>query len=110
MEAEQEKARRRGQHVAAADFKFTEVKAATLTAMTPDEQAEADAIRLALSTGYARQLQEETAGKNEPTKLSKRKHQISSLYHQARMHELQDMEKKTAGVQSKAETAAKYGW
>jgi proline-rich protein PRCC len=110
MEAEQEKARRRGQHVAAADFKFTEVKAAALTAMTDAERAEVEAIRIALSTGYAKQLQEDVAVGNEPTKLSKRKHQISSLYHQAKMHELQELEKKSQQVQSKAQTGAKYGW
>ena len=54
-------------------------------------------------------MQEAVSGQNEPSKRQKQRHQINSLYHQARVTELQDMEKKLQGTKSKAETAAKYG-
>jgi proline-rich protein PRCC len=42
--------------------------------------------------------------------MAKRKHQIGTLFHNARMNELKLMEQKAAGIKSKAETAGKYGW
>lgn len=50
------------------------------------------------------------AGAAEPSKLAKRRHQISSLYSYAKAKELEQLEVRAAGVKSKAETAKKYGW
>ena len=63
-----------------------------------------------MGSEHAKRLQQETSGKQEPSKRQKQRHQINSLYHQARLTELQDMEKKAQGTKSKAETVAKYGW
>ena len=46
----------------------------------------------------------------DPTKLSKRKHQIGSLYHLAKQKELEQLEVRAQGVKSKAESQRKYGW
>ncbi|PNH04046.1 putative calmodulin-like protein 2 [Tetrabaena socialis] len=51
-----------------------------------------------------------SAASFEGSKLAKRKHQIGTLLFNARMQELEQLEKRTAGQKSKAETAAKYGW
>jgi proline-rich protein PRCC len=69
-----------------------------------------EAVRTAMGSEHARHLQAQTAGKNEPSKRQKQRHQINSLYHQAQVTELHDMERKLQGTKSKAETAAKYGW
>ena len=42
--------------------------------------------------------------------MAKRKHQITSLFHQAKLQEAQYMDARTAGMKSKAQTQAKYGW
>lgn len=45
-----------------------------------------------------------------PGKLAKRKHQIGSLYAHAKLKELEDFERRAAGMKTKAETQSKYGW
>ena len=81
-----------------------------MQAVAPHQRAEMEAVRSALGSEHAKQLQAATAGKHEPSKRQKQRHQINSLYHQAKVTELQDMERKLQGNKSKAETAAKYGW
>lgn len=46
----------------------------------------------------------------DPTKLAKRRHQIGSLYHYAKQKELEQLEQRSQGAKSKAETQKKYGW
>jgi proline-rich protein PRCC len=94
-----------GQHVA-----FKEINAEIIQAANPHEKAEIEAIRTAMGSEHALQLRAATAGKQEPSKMQKRRHQINSLYHQAKLTELHDMERKLKGTKSKSETAAKYGW
>ncbi|KAF1867678.1 hypothetical protein Lal_00050111 [Lupinus albus] len=50
------------------------------------------------------------SAKGKPTKLHKRKHQISSLYFDMKQNEMQLAERRAKGMLTKAETQAKYGW
>jgi proline-rich protein PRCC len=66
-------------------------------------------LQAVLGTDYALSLRSEAAP-FAGNKMAKRKHQIGTLFHNARMNELKLMEQKAAGIKSKAETAGKYGW
>lgn len=48
--------------------------------------------------------------KGKPSKVHKRKHQISSLYYDMRQKEMELAERRAKGFLTKAETQAKYGW
>ncbi|KAE9601638.1 putative proline-rich protein PRCC [Lupinus albus] len=50
------------------------------------------------------------SAKGKPSKLQKRKHQISSLYFDMKQNEMQLAERRAKGMLTKAETQAKYGW
>lgn len=50
------------------------------------------------------------AAGGDPSKMAKRRHQISSLYHYAKQKELEQLEVRAAGSKTKAETQRKYGW
>lgn len=50
------------------------------------------------------------SGKDKPTKLHKRKHQIGSLYFDLKQREMELAERRAKGQLTKAETQAKYGW
>ena len=45
-----------------------------------------------------------------PSRKHKSKHQIGSLYHQAKLAELQDLETRASSAKTKAESKRKYGW
>jgi proline-rich protein PRCC len=47
---------------------------------------------------------------DEPSRLAKRKHQITSLFAAAKAREAEYGGARAASQKSKAETAAKYGW
>lgn len=51
-----------------------------------------------------------SSGKDKPTKLHKRKHQIGSLYFDLKQREMELAERRAKGQLTKAETQAKYGW
>ena len=42
--------------------------------------------------------------------MAKRKHQIGTLYFNAKMQELEQLEARTQQMKTKKETQAKYGW
>ncbi len=46
----------------------------------------------------------------EGDKTAKRKHQIGTLFYNAKMKELEILEGKAAGFKAKAESKGKYGW
>eukprot|EP00257_Ricinus_communis_P027239 XP_025014653.1 uncharacterized protein LOC8279551 isoform X2 [Ricinus communis] len=48
--------------------------------------------------------------KGKPSKLHKRKHQISSLYFDMKQKEMELAERRAKGFLTKAQTHAKYGW
>lgn len=48
--------------------------------------------------------------KGKPTKLHKRKHQISSLYFDMKQKEMELAERRARGLLTKAQTQGKYGW
>ncbi|CAD6247893.1 unnamed protein product [Miscanthus lutarioriparius] len=50
------------------------------------------------------------SAKGKPSKLHKRKHQISSLYFDMKSKEMELAERRSKGILTKAETQAKYGW
>lgn len=61
-----------------------------------------------LST-FAAKLRAE-AQSYEGNKMAKRKHQIGTLFYNAKMKELEILEGKASSMRHKSETQAKYGW
>ncbi|KAK9803561.1 hypothetical protein WJX73_010641 [Symbiochloris irregularis] len=110
MAAEQSKARRAAaaDPFAALGVEFKEVKQKDLTQMDAATREAANATRTAFGNDYEARLRSEAGAK--PDKTARRKHQISSLYHAAKLKELETMEIKSQGLKTKAETQAKYGW
>ena len=78
--------------------------------MDPGQRAELNALRSTFGDDYENKLKSDAAKVGAVSKLAKHKHQLASLYVQAKEQELEDMEKRTTGAKSKAETARKYGW
>lgn len=60
-----------------------QVQQEKLTYMNPAQREAMNASRTVLGAGYEAQLRQEAGP--QPDKLARRKHQISSLYHQAKM-------------------------
>ena len=60
-----------------------QVTQSQLTHMNASQRAEANAIRTAFGADYEQRLRREAGA--IPGKLSKRKHQIGALYHQAKI-------------------------
>ncbi|KAK9811484.1 hypothetical protein WJX72_004696 [[Myrmecia] bisecta] len=110
LTAEAEKAaRRQGKDpFAMTGVKFKEIKQEKLTYIAPAAKEAMNATRTTFGPDYEAKLRGEAGPK--PDKLSKRKHQISSLFHQAKLQELEQFEKRSQGMKTKAETQAKYGW
>ncbi|GFH23638.1 uncharacterized protein HaLaN_21280 [Haematococcus lacustris] len=77
--------------------------------MNPAAKAAAQNVRASLGSEYAGQLRAE-ARPHEGNKMAKRKHQIGTLFANAKLKELELLEGKAAGMRSKKETQAKYGW
>lgn len=91
-------------------IQFKEISGAQLRHMDPGQRAELNALRSALGDDYEYKLKSEAAKVGAVSKSAKRKNQLSSLYVQAKEQELEDMEKRTTGAKTKAETQRKYGW
>jgi hypothetical protein len=89
---------------------FKEISGAHLRHMAPGQRAELNALRSALGDDYEAKLKAQAAKVGAVSKSAKRKNQLSSLYVQAKEQELEDMEKRTTGSKTKAETQRKYGW
>ncbi|KAL2650084.1 hypothetical protein R1flu_018212 [Riccia fluitans] len=51
-----------------------------------------------------------SAGKDKPSKLLRRKHQIGALYFDMKSKEMELLDRRSKGNLTKAETQAKYGW
>eukprot|EP00884_Botryococcus_braunii_P009982 jgi/Botrbrau1/18986/Bobra.0100s0023.1 len=90
------------------DVSFVEVTQEKLAYMSPAQRESLNATRTVLGPGYEAKLRQEAGP--QPEKLARRKHQISSLYHQAKMKELDAMDMRSRSLKTKAETQAKYGW
>jgi proline-rich protein PRCC len=86
---------------------FVEVSQDALTARRPGEVAAAAA---AAAAGAAAARRAAAAAGDGPGKVAKRKHQITSLFHQARLAEAEYAAGTGRGAKTKAETQAKYGW
>ncbi|DBB10990.1 hypothetical protein WJX82_011459 [Trebouxia sp. C0006] len=101
--------RRSGQDVGkASQVQFKQVNQEDLKYVHPAAREAAGGARTALGSDYELQLRSEAGP--APAKLAKRKHQISSLYHHAKIRELELLEQRGQGIKTKAETQAKYGW
>lgn len=85
-----------------------QVHAEQIRYMAPGQRAEVNALRNAFGSDYEAKLRQEAGP--DPTKLAKRRHQIGSLYHYAKQKELEQLEQRSQGAKSKAETQKKYGW
>eukprot|EP00850_Spirogloea_muscicola_P002948 SM000011S19126 [mRNA] locus=s11:1037940:1039410:+ [translate_table: standard] len=82
---------------------IVEVKQAELTKVTPRQELQAPA--------YGPTYQSiATSAKDKPSKLHRRKHQITSLYFDMRQKEMEVAEQRARGHMTKAQTHAKYGW
>eukprot|EP00850_Spirogloea_muscicola_P001010 SM000004S14880 [mRNA] locus=s4:74937:76401:+ [translate_table: standard] len=82
---------------------IVEVKQAELTKVTPRQELQAPA--------YGPTYQSiATSTKDKPSKLHRRKHQITSLYFDMRQKEMEVAEQRARGHMTKAQTHAKYGW
>lgn len=82
-----------------------EVKQADLTAGRHRE----DQLR---TTGIAfgPNYQPVSSGKDKPSKIHRRKHQIGALYFDMKSKEMEMLDRRSKGNLTKAETQAKYGW
>ncbi|KAG6554517.1 hypothetical protein Mapa_003896 [Marchantia paleacea] len=82
-----------------------EVKQADLTAGRLRE----DQLR---TTGIAfgPNYQPVSSGKDKPSKIHRRKHQIGALYFDMKSKEMEMLDRRSKGNLTKAETQAKYGW
>ncbi|KAG2502247.1 hypothetical protein HYH03_000733 [Edaphochlamys debaryana] len=106
LRAEAERAGKRGKGGARpGEVKVVEIKAKDLTHMDPAAAAAAQSTREALGSEYAMALRR-SAQPFEGSKTAKRKHQIGTLLFNARMQELDMMEKRGQGQKSKAETVS----
>ena len=93
---------------AAGGIQFKEVSADAVKYVAPGARAEMDALSNALGPDYEARLRAEAGP--APTKLAKRRHQIGSLFHEAKQSELRAMDAKAAAVKTKTESKRKYGW
>ena len=65
-------------------------------------------LRIAMGAEYEKKVRAEAGP--APSREERRKHQIRSLYYDAKMAELEMMDMAAKGRAGKANTAAKYGW
>mmetsp|Transcript_462 Transcript_462/g.1192 ORF Transcript_462/g.1192 Transcript_462/m.1192 type:complete len:432 (+) Transcript_462:136-1431(+) len=106
---EQERAAKKGKGIDLSGIQFKEVNQKDLTYVPAAAREAATNVRSALGPEYAAKLRNE-AKPFEGDRLSKRKHQIGTLFYNAKMKELEIMEGKAHGMAQKGQTAAKYGW
>lgn len=86
---------------------FKEINQASLTHLHKPAETMLETGK-AFGPQYQQELMKQAGPK--PDKLAKRKHQIGSLYYEAKAKELEMMESKSKGMKSKAQTHGKYGW
>jgi proline-rich protein PRCC len=114
LQAEASKAARRAAGVGSSqlvmpDIQFKEIKADEVKYVDPAQKEAAQGMRSALGTDYAQQLRSQAAP-HMGSKLARCKHQIGTLFANAKLRELEVMENRASGMKTKAETAGKYGW
>jgi len=109
--AEAAKAANRGAGITPAlgDVAFKEINAEKLKYMDPAARDAKQGIEAVLGSDYVQRLRAEAAP-HTGNKTARRKHQIGTLFHNARMNEIKLMEQRAQGMKTKAETAGKYGW
>jgi proline-rich protein PRCC len=109
--AEAAKAAKRGAGVTPAlgDVAFKEINAEKLKYVDPATREAQQGIEAVLGSDYVQRLRAEAAP-HTGNKTARRKHQIGTLFHNARMNEIKLMEQRAQGMKTKAETAGKYGW
>jgi len=86
---------------------MVEVSQASLTTMTRPVDT-VNAVQKAFGPQYAAELKRQAGAK--PDAKLRRKHQIGSLYHDAKVRELDLFENKASGMKTRTETQGKYGW
>jgi proline-rich protein PRCC len=91
------------------DIHFKEVNADNIKYVDPAQKEAAQGMRAALGTEYAGQLRAQAAP-HVGSRLARSKHQIGTLYANAKLKEVEMFENRARGMKSKAETAGKYGW
>jgi len=87
--------------------KMVEVSQLSLTSFARPVEAVNDVGR-AFGPQYAAQLKKQAG--DRPERLQRSKHQIGSLYYDAKVRELEMFENQTKGMKSRKETQGKYGW
>jgi proline-rich protein PRCC len=91
------------------DVQFKEVKADDVKYVDPAQREAQQGMRAALGSDYAAQLRA-SAAPHVGSGLARKKHQIGTLFANAKLRELEVMENRAQGMKSKASTAGKYGW
>lgn len=91
------------------DIQFKEIKADKIKYVDPAQREAAQGMRAALGSDYAAKLRAQAAP-HGGSKLARSKHQIGTLFANAKLRELEVLENRATGMKSKAETAGKYGW
>eukprot|EP00238_Polyblepharides_amylifera_P010105 CAMPEP_0196594082 /NCGR_PEP_ID=MMETSP1081-20130531/77323_1 /TAXON_ID=36882 /ORGANISM="Pyramimonas amylifera, Strain CCMP720" /LENGTH=353 /DNA_ID=CAMNT_0041918243 /DNA_START=214 /DNA_END=1272 /DNA_ORIENTATION=- len=84
-----------------------EVAADSLTELTRPVDPMSETGK-AFGPQYAAELKKQAGAK--PDKQFRRKHQIGSLYYDAKVRELELLENRAKGMKSRSETQGKYGW
>lgn len=89
---------------------FKEIHGADLRHGASAAQLNTRGIRTMFGSDYEAKLRNDAKKVGSITKLAKQRHQLTSLYAQAKEQELEYMEQKGISAKSKAETHRKYGW
>jgi proline-rich protein PRCC len=108
LEAERAAASRRSPWALGPAPAVLEVSAAQLTAGRDKLVATKSVTGLAFGDGYEAKLRAEAGMK--PSDTARRKHQIGSLLHDAKMREIEMLEGRLTAMKTKRETQARYGW
>lgn len=87
---------------------FTEISADAIRYTAPGRAEVNDAIKIAYGENYEAKIRAEAGP--DPGKRAKSKHQISSLYHQAKLAEVEMAEQRAQSMKTVKETRSKYGW
>jgi len=114
LSEDRDRERKRGMHRKSSHCnppKVMEVSQSSLRATasaSASASASANPVRDALGDDYENQLRKQAG--NLPSTMSRRKHQIGSLYYDSKMREIELLENRAKSMKTKSETHAKYGW
>ncbi|GAX75262.1 hypothetical protein CEUSTIGMA_g2707.t1 [Chlamydomonas eustigma] len=92
-----------------AGVQFKEINQKELRYVDPSKKEANAGMRSALGPEFENELRA-AASKHSGSRLARSKHQIGTLFHNAKMNEIELLEGKARSMKTKSETQAKYGW